>query len=291
MKKLLLAILIFLAYGCNQSKAPNPSTSTSDTANGCPDQPQGSLEEKSVKKITLSNSSLTESGQVGAGKQKAFLFEAKKGQKLSYRTKDDICIWVYSPDNTVLNGDEFKVDGKHTMQVAALKGSTSFTLEMSLGSLSTSSSTGSSSSGGSTDTASPPSLSGELDQAKAQQLVQTWLDSKSKIFAPPFDRNLVKQITTGPLYQDIVKPNGPVDWLQSNNSYYSYSKLSIDKIWAFSSNGGRPSLKVTISENRVLYGKNGKPDPVESGSSTKNWIYFFIQADGVWKIHDYREES
>lgn len=131
--------------------------------------------------------------------------------------------------------------------------------------------------------------SGDLSVLYKLRLI--WLNSKSKIFAPPFDQSLIKSLTTGPLYADLTKPNGPIDWLKSNNSYYSYSGASIDRVSAFSSQGGRPSLKVTISEDRVLYGRNGKPDPNESGRSTKTWIYFFIREDGTWKIHDYRQDS
>jgi ARC6-like, IMS domain len=283
MKKLLLIGIIFLVYGCFKPKEAsiNNSNSASSSTGGCPEQPQGSLEGKSVKSINLGNGSVSETGQINPGKQKGFSFDAKKGQKLSYRTKDDICVWVYSPDNTPLSGDELKLDGKYTIQIAALKGSTSFTLEMGTGSLTSNSPDPIST--------STPNLSGDLDQSKAQQVVQNWLDSKSKIFASPFDRDLAKKITTGPLYRDITKPGGPIDWLQSNNSYYSYSKLSIDQVRGFTPDSSRPSLKVTISESRVLYGKNGKPDPVESGTSTKNWVYVFIQEDGAWKIYDYKE--
>jgi hypothetical protein len=128
MKKI-LPILIFILCGCSQ---PSNTASTPTPKDGCPDQPQGTLETKSVKSITLSNNSLTESGQINPGKQKGFTFDAKKGQKLSYRTKDDICVWVYTPNSNLFKEDELPVDGKYTVQVSALKGSTSFALDMEL---------------------------------------------------------------------------------------------------------------------------------------------------------------
>jgi ARC6-like, IMS domain len=285
MKKLLIFSLIFLVYGCKSGSGNTSAASTK--SNECPEHPQGTLSEKNVESVSLQQGPVSKTGNISPGQQKAYSFEAKKGSKLSYRTKDDICVWIYAPDTTLLNGDELKLDGKYMAQVSSLKGSTSFNLEIGLGNLSEPSSDASKSSSVSTT----QSASGDLDQSKAQQLVQGWLDSKYKMFAPPFDRTLAKQLTTGPLYQDITKSDGPMNWLQNNNSYYSYSKLAIDKVWAFSGNTDRPSLKVTISEDRVLHGKNGKPDPSESGASTDNWKYFFMKEDRIWKIYDYKKDN
>ena len=282
MNKYLVLILLLLVGSCqNQPSSPN---AVSGNAN-CPEKSQGSLSEKNVEQISLQQGTVSKSGNVSVGQQRGYSFDAKKGSQLSYKTKDDICILVYAPDSSPVAGNELKLDGKYTVQVFALKGSTSYTLDMGFGS----SNAAVPSSPGSSPT-SPPGTSGDFDQSKAEQLVKSWLDAKSKIFSPPFDRNLVKTLTTGPLYSDITKSNGSIDWLQNNNSYYSYSKLSIDKVWLFSSNGSRPSIKVTISEDRILYGKDGKPDATESGSSTANWVYFFIQENGIWKINDYKKD-
>jgi hypothetical protein len=291
MKNFLPIILILFIFGCQ--KKENTLTPNTDSKGGCPNQPQGSLPKENVEQISLRQGIIVKSGNISVGQNRGYLFDGKKGDRLSYKTKDDVCVWVYSPDATLLNGDELKSDGKYTIQLSALKGSTSFNVEMGFGSLSAASPSSSSSEtpSSSSSTSSAPNIAGDLDQAKAEQLVKAWLDSKAKIFAPPFDRSLVKAITTGPLYQDITKSNGPIDWLQSNNSYYSYSKASVDKVWLFSASGAHPSLKVTISEDRVLYGKNGKPDSSESGASTSNWVYLFVQEDSVWKIYDYKKDN
>jgi ARC6-like, IMS domain len=286
MNKYLVVIFFLLISGC-QSQTSTPNTASSNT--NCPEKSQGSLNEKNVEPISLQQGAISKSGNVSVGQQKGYSFDAKKGSQLSYKTKDDICILIYAPDSSLVTGNELKLDGKYTVQVSALKGSTSYTVEIGFGNSATTT-TSVSSSSGSSSSSSSPSISGDFDQSKAEKLVKSWLDAKSKIFSPPFDRNLVKTLTTGPLYLDITKSNGSIDWLQSNNSYYSYSKLSIDKVWTFSSSGSRPSMKVTISEDRILYGKNGKPDANESGASTANWVYFFIQEDGIWKIHDYKKD-
>jgi hypothetical protein len=129
MKKI-LPILVCILCGCG--KAPSTPPVSPISQEGCPEQPQGTLEPKSVKSITLSTNSLSETGQINAGKHKGFSFEAKKGQKFSYRTKEEVCVWIYTPSNTLTQSDELPVDGKYTVQVSALKGSTSFNLEMEL---------------------------------------------------------------------------------------------------------------------------------------------------------------
>ena len=126
------------------------------------------------------------------------------------------------------------------------------------------------------------------DQAKS--LVQKWLDAKSEIFAPPFNRNLAKELTTGILYEDITKPEGSIDWLRNNNSYYIYNESRVEDVFSFSVDNERPSIKVSIFEDRVLIGKTGKPVASQSGSSTNNFTYFFVQEDGVWKIVDYKSD-
>jgi hypothetical protein len=126
-RKFLPGLLLLAMSGCNK-----PVDESSLVKSGCPDRPQSSLEGKNVKQVSITNSSLRESGQVNAGKQTGFSFDAKKGQKFSYSTKDEVCVWTYDPSITLVNSDEIPIDGKYTVQVSALKGSTSFTLELAL---------------------------------------------------------------------------------------------------------------------------------------------------------------
>ena len=316
MKRTILGILFFVLSGCTISN----STTNNVTNDGvCPEEPQSFPDSSSVQEISLEQGSVSQSGQLNIGQQKVYTFKGEPGDKLSYRTEDEICVWVYTPDNNLMNSNELKLEGNYTLQVAALKGSTSFELEMSFGELtaSTATSGGDKSSGSSneqipspapvpapapepdppatptpsttkTPTQSPTNTS-DFSQADAVKLVQRWLDAKSKIFSPPFDRSLAQEITTGLLYTDITKPDGSIDWLRNNNSYYIYNKSSIQNVSNFSNSDGRPSLRVSIFEDRTLIGKNGKRDASQSGSSTNSFTYFFAKDNGVWKIVDYRE--
>ena len=283
LKQLFLTALLILLHGCKGTDTGttdnSKNTDTGITNNsGCPAQPKAGLDAKNVKQVSLEQGSITEIGQLSAGQDKGFAFKAAKGTRLNFKTKNDICVWVFTPDNNLLSNNVIPANGSYTMQIAALKGSTDFTLGIGFGSLSPTAS-------GSFSV----SIYGELNQKKAEKLVQAWLNAKSKIFASPFDIELAKRITTGPVYNDIIKPNGAVDWLKSNNSYYTYTEAKISKVWLFS-NRARPTLKASVVEDRTLR-VNGNIDASQSGKNTSTYTYSFVKEDGEWKIYDYKGES
>jgi hypothetical protein len=286
MKKLLYFCLLLL-WGCSQTQAP---TGSANLPQKCSDQPTGELNPKDVESISITDSALPISKNVTAGRDVGFTFKAQKGQRLSYQTKDDLCIWIIAPDTKVITGGDLPQTGKYTLQVALPQGSKTVNLEVSFGNLIASPQPSDSSAPSTSSTAS----SDFLDQATALQLVNDWLSAKSKIFAAPFDRNLVSQYTTGPLYTDITKPNGAIDWLINNGSYYQYNSAKVNSVVGFSGAGQddsqKPSIRVSIYEDRTLYGRNGV-DSANSGTSTQTFDYFFQKENGTWKIYDYRKPN
>ncbi|WP_354635932.1 ARC6/PARC6 family protein [Planktothricoides raciborskii] len=133
-----------------------------------------------------------------------------------------------------------------------------------------------------------PTIPSGLSQQEAVNLINQWLQAKGKIFAPPFDRQLLAQYThtQGKLYQDIVKLQGPMDWLRSTGSYYTFNQSQIIEVIEFSTSGELPVLKVKISENMVFY--NGEQNKRETKASTNSYTYTFRQQQGSWKIEDYQ---
>lgn len=69
---------------------------------------------------------------MNVGDQKAYSFKAKKGERLKFKTNEDVCVWIYTPSSTLLGEEAFPEDGIYVLQVSPAKGSTSFTLEMTL---------------------------------------------------------------------------------------------------------------------------------------------------------------
>jgi len=253
--------------------------------NICPNQPSGTLDPANVKSITLLEKESIESGQINSNQNLGYIFRAKAGQKLNLDTKKNLCVWVFTPSNKLLKGNDLPEDGNYTLQVSTLGGAGSFKLAMRLEDKFQVSNTNISSKPESVDTSS--SDSSELNQDNAKSVVQNWLDAKNRIFAPPFDRYLVSQLTTGELYYDITKPDGSMSWLENNGSYYSYDLSRVDEVLEFN-NSSSPFIKVRLTEDRTLHGKDGNIDYNESGRATKNYTYFFLRENGVWKISDYK---
>lgn len=121
----LTSLIFFLVIACSEN-------SSQTTSSQCPIKAQATLENTNVKPISLSNQTINESGIVNSNKSIGYSFEAKSGQKLSYKTNQDICIWIYTPDNQILNSGVLPITGKYTIQISALRGNTTFDLAMIL---------------------------------------------------------------------------------------------------------------------------------------------------------------
>lgn len=127
---LLMTVPYILLSACSTNKQATPAAAKS--ADTCTDQPSQPLNNQNVQTISLSEKVTTVSGIVNQNKQLAYIFAAKAGQALKYQTKDDICTWLYTPDNKLLSSGQLPSDGKYLVQVTTLSGSKTFNLEMTL---------------------------------------------------------------------------------------------------------------------------------------------------------------
>jgi hypothetical protein len=133
LKKLIVYSTCLSITGCQTIE--NPLTNISSNAissSGCAEKPMVSLSEKDVETVSFNESTITKSGQVSANKNIGYTFTATTGQKLSYSTDADVCLWVFSPDNEILKGGELSKNGKYVIQVAAPKGAKTFDLVLRL---------------------------------------------------------------------------------------------------------------------------------------------------------------
>jgi hypothetical protein len=134
-RKFLPAILLMLMAGCidnGQSSSPTKNPTAEKSSKICNNQPGQPLSPQNVKSIALGDKDELISGMVSKDNQLGYSFEAKSGQTLQYKTDDEICVWIYSPDNKSLGDLKIAQDGKYVIQVSAPKGFTSFNLKMSL---------------------------------------------------------------------------------------------------------------------------------------------------------------
>jgi len=301
MRKLIPYLTLLTIYGCS-----TPESSPTTISSSCPEKPPASiaLTGNDVQEISLNDQTLTKSGQASATKSIGYKFPAQSGQKLSYTTDSSICIWVYSPDNELISGGNLPKTGNYTIQVSAPKGLTTFDLKMSLGILQAfGNSPNLPASPTSTSPSLPASISSAqinniatiskntLSQDQALEIVKKWYQAKPKMFAPPFDTNLVEQLTTGKLYQKMISSDpevSPIAWLRTHNSYYTYNRSEIRNVLDFSNSGEHPYIKVKVFEELYLHAPN-RIDTANSGSYQGNFMYFFTNENGVWKIYDYQK--
>ena len=131
-----------------------------------------------------------------------------------------------------------------------------------------------------TPKASPKVPIEPLSEADAVAIVNNLVASKNQMFAPPFDRQLLAELTTGEAYE---KRKGSIDWLQNNNAFYSYGEFTVSRAGSFGIQDNQANITVEIFESPTLY-VNGKIDRTQSQPSRGRYICTLIFEDGKWKI-------
>ncbi|WP_055077047.1 protein kinase domain-containing protein [Pseudanabaena sp. 'Roaring Creek'] len=119
-----------------------------------------------------------------------------------------------------------------------------------------------------------------LSEAEAVGLIDKLVASKNQMFAPPFDRQLLAELTTGEAYE---KRKGSIDWLQSNNAFYSYGNFTVSRAGAFGIQDDQAKVTVEIYESPTLY-VNGKIDRSQSKPSKGRYVCTLNFENGKWKI-------
>lgn len=122
---------------------------------------------------------------------------------------------------------------------------------------------------------------------QAVALVTQWLQAKQQIFAPPFNRDLATELTTGELYVALVEQNGVMDWLRDNQSYYRFGVQNIGAVERFAANNNRATIEVEVTEERTLY-QNGNVNPDHTNFDTELIRFTLESVDGNWRIADYK---
>ena len=252
----LVVIINFMLLSCSSE------TRTSQRSGDCGSQPPKSavLDAKNVQEINFEADSITKSGDVGENKSVGYRFTGHKGQKLTYQVNNDVCVWVYTPDNDLLTGTELPKNGKYLIQLSSLKQSATFNLEVA--------------------------TIAHLSQEYAVNLVKKWLQAKKTLFASPFDAKLGSELLTGTLYVDKISGvESSIAWLKKYNSYYRYDRQTVDQVKDFKAISDREgSIDLIVGEGRTLC-QNGKPKIGDNTIYDKTLIRYSLQLDGNrWKI-------
>lgn len=137
-----------------------------------------------------------------------------------------------------------------------------------------------------TPTAPQTAVSLPVSKQQVENLITQWLQAKQRIFAPPFDRQSVTEVTTGKLYSRISDPDGSIDWLQKNNAHYQFSSQVVKQVENLDYQNNQVIALAIVTESRTLY-VNGRVNAKETGMDTRRVRYILEQIDGAWKISNY----
>ncbi|NET27807.1 IMS domain-containing protein [Okeania sp. SIO1I7] len=130
-------------------------------------------------------------------------------------------------------------------------------------------------------------LVNSISEIEAKKLIETWLEAKGKMFSPPYNSQIAKELTTGYFYEKTAGINGSINWLKSNKAYYKYGIQRLESVEQFFADRDIATIKVRITEEYSLY-RNGKIDPSETDFKTLTIIYNLKLVDGQWKISNSR---
>lgn len=131
-----------------------------------------------------------------------------------------------------------------------------------------------------TPTISPQIPVTPLSETDAVDIVNNLVASKNQMFAPPFDRKLLAELTTGEAYE---KRKGAIDWLEQNNAFYRYGEFTVSRVGAFGIQDNQANVTVEIFESPTLY-VNGKIDRTQSQPSRGRYVCTLSFENGKWKI-------
>ncbi|WP_013334911.1 hypothetical protein [Gloeothece verrucosa] len=114
----------------NQQTTFSPSSREEEDL--CSESPKVVLKSENVKSINLSEQPIIESGIAKQDQAIGYTFKAEKGQRFSYQTDDNLCVWIYTPEQQLLNSTTLPKKGIYTVEILTPIGSRTFEIEMSL---------------------------------------------------------------------------------------------------------------------------------------------------------------
>ena len=126
-----------------------------------------------------------------------------------------------------------------------------------------------------------------MSEQDAKSVIEEWWNVRSRVFASPYDPSAASSVvSSGPLWSDLTKSDGPVAWLRNNRQYYTYQSTSIESVISFDpQDSDRPSIVVRVRTQDTLHG----PGINKPSTGTNNYKYIFARESGRWKIWNYEK--
>jgi hypothetical protein len=121
----LILLILPLIVSCN---SPNSINSIAQ----CPGEPTNPLRAENIEFVNLVNNEFTQLSGVATQESMGYQFFATAGQTLQYETNQELCIWLYSPDNQLLKSETLPLDGNYIIQISSRKQQQQFELSLGL---------------------------------------------------------------------------------------------------------------------------------------------------------------
>ena len=129
--------MCYLLNACNQNQTSSEQVKASNssqdsTSTECPEQPKSPLKAENIKTIQFKNKELIKSGIIQNNEMIGYQFQGEANQQLNYQTNDNLCVWIFTPDNQLLQQSKLPLDGTYIMQISTPIGSRSFEMTINL---------------------------------------------------------------------------------------------------------------------------------------------------------------
>jgi hypothetical protein len=98
----------------------------------CPKEANTVLKNQNVKEIKLDEKPQKVSGYISNNEAAGYTFSAKEGQQLNYKTDDNLCLWIYTPNQKILKETTLPENGIYLLQLTTPKGSSSYNITLNL---------------------------------------------------------------------------------------------------------------------------------------------------------------
>ncbi len=98
----------------------------------CPSYPQNHLESNQLKIVHFSNIPSLLAQQVKPDQDIGYIFSASARDRFNYSKLGDICIWLFTPDNKIVDSSVLPVTGKYIMQISSARGTVNFEINTTL---------------------------------------------------------------------------------------------------------------------------------------------------------------
>ncbi|NBD33282.1 MAG: hypothetical protein GVY17_10020 [Cyanobacteria bacterium] len=137
LKVILILYISLLMMSCRSQNNSQSVTSevNQNAVTQCSQQPETALKAYNVTPLEFNQSTLTQSGQISQDEMIGYQFSVQAGQTLNYETDDEICIWIYSPNRTLVKEPKLSRNGEYIMQVSTINPTETFEIEITLTSL------------------------------------------------------------------------------------------------------------------------------------------------------------